>query len=393
MMLPGLFLLFFINYLPLILGAPIAFMRYEFVADSTFVGVQNFSSILYDTRFWDSIWKTFYYAILVVGLGFWPPILLAIMLDEVPTNTLKYIYRTIFYLPTIVSGIIMVFLWKQLYNPSEDGFLNQIIMSVNTFGPVAATVVKLILITFWLSLVGFVIYCFFKLKELSIPVRGAILAFACALIVVTVSPFIDAWIGPSDLIIEARNLVKSEVSGWSGLLAFLTNFYGTFDVKAFGWVSDASFAMFGCVLPMVWAGAGPGCIIYLAALKTVPEDLVEAATIDGASFIQKISYITLPRVKLLILIQLMGAIVGALRGGTNFIIAMTNGGPNGATRTLGMDIFERAFTELEYGVGSAMGWILGGIMIVISCYQMIRMSQSKFRTADQAEREKNDNKQ
>ena len=147
-------------------------------------------------------------------------------------------------------------------------------------------------------------------------------------------------------------------------------------------------AMVSVVIPMVWASAGPGCIIYLAALKTVPEDLVEASTIDGAGLIQRISYITLPRIKFLILIQLMGAAIGALKGGTDFIMVMTGGGPNGATRTLGLDIFQRAWLELKFSTGAAMGWILGAIVIILTCHHLRRMSRATFTNAAQVEANK-----
>jgi multiple sugar transport system permease protein len=139
------------------------------------------------------------------------------------------------------------------------------------------------------------------------------------------------------------------------------------------------------VIPGIWAASGPGCIIYLAALKTVPEELVEAASIDGAGILQKICYITLPRIKFLILIQLIGAIVSAFKGGTNVILAMTGGGPpsthGGATMVLGMDIFQRTYMELQYGTGAAMAWFLGGLVIVLTAYQLKRMSRAEFKTA------------
>ncbi|MEA2012279.1 MAG: extracellular solute-binding protein [Verrucomicrobiota bacterium] len=380
MILPGLVLVLFIQYLPLLLGTPLALFNYEFVAKTTFVGLDNFATVLYDQRFWLSLSRTFYYVLLVIGFGFWPPILVAILLDEVPTEPLKYFFRTIFYLPTIVSGVILVFLWRQLYEPSEAGFLNQMLLFFNTLGPVMATVVKLFALGCWLSLVGFIFACSIKLKELSWPVRGAVMAFSLALFAATLYPVFMAYVGPSELIIQARGLDPTKVSGWNGLIAYAKGFFGTFHVEPIGWVEDPALAMFCCILPMVWATAGPGCIIYLAALKTVPEDLVEAATIDGAGIIQKLSYITLPRVKFLILINLMGAIVGSFKGGTNFILAMTGGGPNGATRTLGMDIFERSFMELNFGEATAMGWILGAMVIMLTTYQLRKMSQAKFKT-------------
>ena len=388
MILPGLALVLFVAYLPLVLGIPLALFDYQLVLESRFVGIDQFATVLYDGRFWMSLWRTFYYVILVVGLGFWPPILVAILLDEVPTQTLKYIFRTIFYLPTIVSGIIMVFLWRQFYEPSETGFLNQIIMSVNHLGPVAGTLLKLCMLGCWLSLVGFIFACALKLKELTIVVRCAVGTFALVLFAVTFWPLVAAFQGPDELVILARGLDSAQVSGWSGLRLYLSEFFGPFNVKPLGWIADPGMAMISVIIPMVWASAGPGCIIYLAALKTVPEDLVEASTIDGAGIIQRISYITLPRIKFLILIQLMGAMIGAFKGGTNFIMVMTGGGPNGATRTLGLDIFQRAWMELKFSTGAAMGWILGAIVIILTCQQLRRMSRATFTNVAQIEAKK-----
>ncbi|MBS3761723.1 MAG: extracellular solute-binding protein [Planctomycetes bacterium] len=387
MLLPGLALVFFVRYLPLILGIPLALLDYELAIESEFAGLGNFAKILYDPRFWASMGRTFYYALLVVGLGFWPPILVAILLDEVPTKALKYFFRTIFYLPTIVSGIIMVFLWRQFYDPSESGFLNQIVMSVNYLGPVGATLVKIVMLLCWLSLIGFVFSCAIKLKELSWPVRAAVGAFAFALLAATIWPLVREYMGPNQLVIEAQNLDPELVSGWNGLKSYLGSFVGQFNMEPLGWIEDPGMAMICVVIPMVWASAGPGCIIYLAALKTVPEDLVEAATIDGAGIIQRISYITLPRIKFLILINLLGAVIGGLKGGASFIMVLTGGGPSGATRTLGLDIFQRAWMELDFSVGAAMGWVLGAMVIVLTCFQLRRMSRATFRTAAQAEAE------
>jgi len=388
MILPGLALVLFVAYLPLVLGIPLALFDYQLVLESTFVGIDQFATVLYDGRFWLSLWRTFYYVLLVVGLGFWPPILVAILLDEVPTQGLKYFFRTIFYLPTIVSGVIMVFLWRQFYEPSETGFLNQIIMSVNHLGPIAGTLLKVVMLGCWLSLVGFIFACAIKLEELTIGVRCAVGAFALALFGVTFWPLVTAFRGPDELVIVARGLDAAQVSGWSGLRTYISEFFGPFNVKPLGWIADPGMAMISVIIPMVWASAGPGCIIYLAALKTVPEDLVEASTIDGAGIIQRISYITLPRIKFLILIQLMGATIGAFKGGTNFIMVMTGGGPNGATRTLGLDIFQRAWMELKFSTGAAMGWILGAIVIILTCQHLRRMSRATFTNVAQIEAKK-----
>ncbi len=382
LVLPALALVLFWQYLPLLMGAPLALFDYELVIGSAFVGIDNFATVLYDDRFWDSLGRTFYWVLLTVGLGFWPPIFVAILLDEVPTSTLKYVFRTIFYLPTVVSGVIMVFLWRQLYEPSESGFFNQLLLLLNHLGPVKATVLKLLVLGTWFGLIVLVLSMAYQLRELTMPVRAAIAGFGAALLVATLWPVLSAWQGPSELTLIARGLNAEDVSGWSGLGTFFAGLVGPFAIEPLSWIDDPDLAMLCVVLPTIWATAGPGCIIYLAALKTVPEELVEAATMDGAGIMQRLAYITLPRVKFLILIQLVGAIVGAFKGGTDFILAMTGGGPNGATRVLGLDIFERTFMDLHYGLGAAMAWVLGAMVIVLTAYQLKRMSQAEFSTAD-----------
>ncbi|MCF7837162.1 MAG: extracellular solute-binding protein [Candidatus Marinimicrobia bacterium] len=378
MIAPALLVVVFWQYLPKLLGMPLALFNYELVLPSTFVGIDNFATVLYDARFWRSLWNTFYYAALVVGLGFWPPILVAVLLDEVPTDFFKYFFRTIFYLPMIVSGVIMIFLWLQLFNPAETGYLNQALLSLNRLGPVGATLVRLLGLGLWFSFIGVLLAVVFHLRELTWPVRGAVLVFALALLGATLWPLVKAWRGPTALVIDALHLEASQVRGFNGVRGLLAGLIGRFDLKPLGWVQDPGLAMLCVVIPGVWATSGPGCIIYLAALKTVPSDLVEAATMDGASLLQKVSYITLPRIKFLILIQLVGAVVGAMQGGTNFILAMTGGGPDGATRILGMDIFQRSFMELNYGIGAAMAWILGALVIGLTSIQLRRVSKTEF---------------
>ncbi len=393
LMLPALLVVIFWQYGPVIMGLPLALFDYELAIESRFVGIDNFVTVLYDNRFWASLGRTFYYVLLVVGLGFWPPIMVAILLDEVPTATAKYAFRTIFYLPAIVSGVIMVFLWLQFYQPNEDGFLNQLVLSINHLGPVGGTAVKWLLLGAWLALIGLLFGVAWSLKELSGLMRLVLAVFALALVVVTLWPLASAYAGPGDVQMEAMRLEADRLGqpfsadqhrGWSAVLSLLGQLVGRWHVSPLKWVGDPGLAMVCVVIPGIWAAAGPGCIIYLAALKTVPDEMIEAATIDGAGILQKIAYITLPRIKFLILIQLVGAVVSAFKGGTNFILAMTGGGPNGATRVLGMDIFERTFMELQYGIGAAMAWLLGALLIALTAYQLKRISRAEFKTADTA---------
>lgn len=363
---PGFGLVLLWQYIPLILGGfSITFMDYRIILDSTWVGVDNFANILYDPRFWHALWKEFYFVTLMIGLGFWPPILLALLLQEVPTNFAKYFFRTVFYLPSVLIGIVVMFLWMQLFDPSPSGTLNQMLLSLNKLGAIPATVIKWLFLGMWLSLVGILFYLPIKLQEMANGLKLCFWAAGLVFLAVTLSPVISA----------------VRVDGASGGVSVLGQLIGRFELEPLRWLQDPALAMLCIVIPSIWASSGPGCIIYLAGLKSVPDELYEAAAIDGAGFWHKVFYIVLPRLKFLVVINLIAALVAAFKGGADQILVMTGGGPNEATTTLSLAIFYRTFMDLEYGIGTAMAWIMGGILIGFTAYQMKMLSRAEFKTA------------
>ncbi|MGO8672970.1 MAG: extracellular solute-binding protein [Capsulimonadaceae bacterium] len=149
------------------------------------------------------------------------------------------------------------------------------------------------------------------------------------------------------------------------------------------WLDDPRWALLATVLPRIWAAAGPGCIIYLAALKGVGEEMYEAADLDGAGVWQKIRHITLPTLKPLILINLIGSTIGAFQA-TDTILVMTGGGPVDATSTLGLEIFYNAFLFLKFGYATAVAWIMGSLLVGFTLYQLRMMKDIKFSAAGSA---------
>lgn len=343
-------------YVPLAGSLAIAFTDYRLVMDSTIVWLDNFATALFDAMFWASLGRTLYFVALIIALGFWPPILLAILLDEVPTAGLKYLFRTVYYLPAVITGVIIMFLWKQLFAPTENGPLNQAILLLNALGPVAATIVKLLVVALWVGATALLISLALRLAEASAWIRVLLGLGAVVMIGGMISFFLA----------EGHGL---------GTLA------GPFQIEPLRWMQSPQLAMLCVVLPIVWSTAGPGCLLYLAALKTVPQELYEAADIDGAGVWQKIGYITLPRLKFLIGIQFIAAVVGAFKGGTDYILAMTGGGPQDATMVVSLQIFIRTFLDLEFGVGAAMAWLLGLLLIGFTAYQLKVLSRAEFTAA------------
>jgi multiple sugar transport system permease protein len=277
---PALASIFVFNYYPLAVGARMAFLDYNVIGESTFVGVDNFAAVLFDSVFWVSILRTAEYVFWSLLLVFLPPIILALCLSELPRASV--LFRVLYYLPALVSGLIVMLMWKMFFDPSEAGALNQV-LAILDFGPQK-------------------------------------------------------------------------------------------------WLQDKSQAMVSIIIPLAWAGMGPGCLIYLAALKTVPEDLYEAAAIDGAGFLGRIWHITLPTIRPLVMIQLIFVLIGAFQSADN-VLVMTAGGPDHATHVIGLEIFYDAYVYLRFGVAIAIAWILGFFLIGLTMFQMKRISRMSFTTA------------
>ncbi len=126
--LPALLTILVWKYYPLIRGSLMAFQDYKIAGGSSWVGIDNFIMIFGNKDFYFTLIRTFYYVGLTIAIGFIVPIFLAILLTEVPKG--KYFFRTMFYLPAVTSGLVIMFMWKQFYDPSTAGFLNSLVIEI-----------------------------------------------------------------------------------------------------------------------------------------------------------------------------------------------------------------------------------------------------------------------
>ncbi|WP_372661017.1 carbohydrate ABC transporter permease [Cohnella sp.] len=134
------------------------------------------------------------------------------------------------------------------------------------------------------------------------------------------------------------------------------------------WLSDAEVVNYSLVLVSLWRYCGFHVILFLAGLQSVPNDLYEAATIDGASSVQKFWYITVPGITRVIQIVLFLNVRGALQV-FDIPFLMTQGGPGTASSTFTVYTLETAFKFNNYGLASALAVLLMLIIIVISMLQ------------------------
>ena len=107
-------------------------------------------------------------------------------------------------------------------------------------------------------------------------------------------------------------------------------------------------------------------LLYLAGLTNVPEELLEAAQVDGASKWDCFRKITWPQLAPTTFFISVMSIIGGLQGGFETARVMTNGGPSGTTTTAAYYIYNQAFSEFRLGYASSVSWILFGIIFLIT---------------------------
>lgn len=131
------------------------------------------------------------------------------------------------------------------------------------------------------------------------------------------------------------------------------------------WLANPSIVLFAIFVPILWQYAGFYILIYYAALKNIPESLIEAARIDGASAFQIATRIKLPLIKEVVSVTIVLAIVGSLKY-FDLIYVMTAGGPNGASEVMASYMYKLAFSNYNFGYGSAIGFLLLIITLIVT---------------------------
>ncbi|MBN1343165.1 MAG: extracellular solute-binding protein [Phycisphaerae bacterium] len=134
------------------------------------------------------------------------------------------------------------------------------------------------------------------------------------------------------------------------------------------WLGEAKMAKPALIIMLLW-GAGGGMLIWLAGLKSVPEHLYEAASIDGANVWQRFRHVTLPMLSPYVLFNLVMGTIAVFQIFTQAFI-MTQGGPNDATLFYAYNLFNQAFRYLRMGYASALAWVLFAIIFLLTLIQM-----------------------
>jgi ABC-type sugar transport system permease subunit len=130
------------------------------------------------------------------------------------------------------------------------------------------------------------------------------------------------------------------------------------------WLSDGKTAMASIIVLALWASIGFETILFLAGLKGIPAEVLEAADVDGASGLKKVFWIILPNLRETYVLTGTWAIIHALKVFVEPMV-MTDGGPGTSTLVLYQEVYLTAFTYFDMGYASAMGYILGALIMLL----------------------------
>ncbi|MCL6602960.1 MAG: sugar ABC transporter permease [Paenibacillus sp.] len=239
-------------------------------SDVRFIGFANFVEIWNSPRVHNALKNTMLLTVSLVILENIVAIMLAMLVDKV--RWFRNLFRSVFYFPVLISGIVMGFVWTIILN-YNFGVVNQMLDSI-------------------------------------------------------------------------------------GLGAYIVD-----------WLGNPKYAMLSIILSTVWKSAGYYMIIYLAGLQGIPQELTEAASIDGANGRQQFRHITFPLLAGSVTVCMVLSMISSLKI-FDQIAVMTDGGPGFETETLTYIIYKVGIGELRQGFGTAMALVLFLIILIITVFQV-----------------------
>lgn len=144
------------------------------------------------------------------------------------------------------------------------------------------------------------------------------------------------------------------------------------------WLGEEKYALGAIIAVVAWQFIGFYVVIYFAALQSIPEDIVESATIEGASEWQLLVFIRLPLIWHVISFTILNCVINSLRY-FDLIYIMTQGGPNNSSEVMASYIFKQAFQFLDYGYGSAISAFLFILSLLLAIVLGRLMSREQYQ--------------
>lgn len=210
----------------------------------------------------------------------------------------------------------------------------------------------------------------FKYSFLTVPLKLAVSLFIAYILnfrIKFVNLFRTAYYIPSILGGSvAISVLWKALFRDEGLINAALGFLG---IAGPSWLSDPNYALFIICLLRVWQ-FGSAMVIFLAALKGVPEDLYEAATLDGAGKWRQFFTITLPLISPVIFYNLVTQLCQAFQE-FNGPYIITQGGPRNSTTLVSLLVYNYAFKQNEMGMASALAWVMFIIVMALTVVAFI----------------------
>jgi raffinose/stachyose/melibiose transport system permease protein len=274
---PALLIYLAIVIYPSLAGAAYAFTDWSGLGKASWVGLENFKNLFTDAQSFGALKNTLKLTVFIVIVQ--NAIGLALALGVHTRIKSRFLLRTIFFAPAVLSPVVLAFLWKYMFNPAPDSGLNALL-------------------------------------------------------------------------------------GFFGL-----------DFLQQNWLGDPSVALWAIGLTVVWQYAGYSMVIFLAALQGIPQELEEAAALDGAGRFQRFWHVVLPLIAPAMTINLTLSTIGGLKL-FDQVFAITGGGPGYASETLSTLIYKQAFVFGKYGYSTAVALVLALLVSGLAILQM-RYLQSR----------------
>jgi multiple sugar transport system permease protein len=154
----------------------------------------------------------------------------------------------------------------------------------------------------------------------------------------------------------------------NGLLNIVLGWVG---IGPIPWLVDPKWAMASLCLVSVWRSVPFATVILLAAMQGVPENLYEAARLDGAGEVRQFVWLTVPLIRGAVSFVVVISIIHAFQAfDLVYVLTGRNGGPETATYVLGIMLFQHAFAFLEFGYASALAWVMFATLLILTVVQL-----------------------
>jgi multiple sugar transport system permease protein len=151
-----------------------------------------------------------------------------------------------------------------------------------------------------------------------------------------------------------------------GLINYLL--HEVFGIRGPAWLDDTTWALPAMVIVTVWKGLGYSMVIFLAGLQNIPQDLYDAATIDGASAWRRFRNVTLPMLSPTTFFIVVITLINSFQVFEQTYV-LTRGGPANSTLTLSYYIYQNAFQFFQMGKAAALSYVMFACVFVVTLVQ------------------------